>query len=76
MQQIRFPSDADVVAEEAAYYRSLSPDERFAYFQGILAMGDWMIKQSPNADLLRKQNEEQEQLAMQAVKDFIARHAR
>lgn len=75
-QPIRFPSDVEVVAEEAARFQALSPDQRFAYFQGILTTGEWMIKQSPHAEFLRRQHEEQEQLATKAIQDFIARHAR
>jgi hypothetical protein len=73
---IRFRSDCDVIAEEAARYRALSPDERFRYLQGILATGGWMIQQSPHSEAIREARQEQEELAMRAVKEFIARHAR
>ena len=72
---IKFPSDADVIAEETARYRALSPDQQFEHFRGILSTGAWMIEQSPKAAFIRKYTEEQEELAMRAVKEFFNRHA-
>ena len=72
---IQFPSDADVIAEEAARFRALSPEERMAVIRGILDAGERLIRLSPNAEFLRQYTEEQELLAQQAFKDFIARHA-
>ncbi len=73
---IKFPSDADVNAEEAARFRALSPGQRFQYLQGILATGGRMIQQSPKAAFILQYTQQQEELAMQKVKEFIARHAR
>jgi hypothetical protein len=71
---VRFPSDADVNAEEAARYRALSPDERFRYLQGMLVVGARLLRQSPKADFIREQTRQDEEAAMQVVKEFIARH--
>lgn len=72
---IRFPNDADVIAEEAARFRALSPEERMAVIRGILDAGERLMKLSPRAEFLRQYTREQEELAQQAIKDFIARHA-
>jgi hypothetical protein len=72
---IQFPSDADVIAEEAARFQALSQEARFENFSGVLAAGAWMMKQSPHAAFARSHALEQEEIAMRAVKEFIARHA-
>ena len=73
---LNFPSDADVVVEEAARFRALSPEERMRSIQGLLSAGALMMRRSPKAAFLREYTLEQEDLAQQAVKEFIARHAR
>jgi hypothetical protein len=72
---IQFPSNAEVVAEEAARFRALPPEAQFEVFRGVLAAGEWMMKQSPNSEFVRSHTLEQEEMAMRAVKEFIARHA-
>jgi hypothetical protein len=71
---IKFPSDAQIVAEEAARFRALSPAKRIELIRGLLAAGALMIKRSPKAEFLRAYALEQERLAQQAVKEFIVRH--
>ncbi|MEX0701096.1 MAG: hypothetical protein WD069_03285 [Planctomycetales bacterium] len=72
---VRFPSDADVIAEEAARFRRLSPEERLRTIEGILEAGEEMIRRSPKSEFLRQYALEQEELARQAIKEFVARHA-
>ena len=71
---IQFPSNADVVAEEAARFQALSPEAKFEIFRGVLAAGEWMMQQSSNSEFVRSHALEQEEDAMRAVKEFIARH--
>jgi hypothetical protein len=73
--QTRFPSDADVIAEEAARFRALSPRARLQLIQGLLAAGALMMRRSPRAAFLRHHAQEQEDRAQRAVKEFLARHA-
>jgi hypothetical protein len=73
---LKFPSDADVVFEEAKRFRALSPEERMRSIRGLLEAGALMMRQSPKAAFLREYTLEQENLAQRAVKEFIARHAR
>lgn len=72
---IQFPTDADVIAEEAARFRSLTPEERMAVFRGLLDTGERLMRLSPKAEFLRQYTQEQEELAQQAFTDFVARHA-
>jgi hypothetical protein len=71
---IKFPSDGDVIREEVARFRSLSPEERIAYIRGMITAGAVMIRLSPKAEFLQQCALEEKELARQAVKDFIARH--
>jgi hypothetical protein len=73
---LRFPSDAEVIAEEAARFRALLPAERMRVIRDLLNAGSLMMRQSPKAEFMRAYSEEQEELAQKAVKQFIARHAR
>ena len=72
---IKFPSDADVIAEETARFRALSPQERMRSIRGILEAGALMMQRSPKAAFLREYTLLQEDLYRKAVKEFIARHA-
>jgi len=72
---IKFPSDAEVIREEAARFRTLSPEDRMRSIRGMLAAGALIMRQSPKAAFLREYTLEQENRARQVVKEFIARHA-
>jgi hypothetical protein len=71
----KFPSDADVIIEEVARFRALSPEERIRSIRGLIEAGALMLRRSPKAEFLREYTLEQENLARQAVKEFLARHA-
>lgn len=71
---IQFPNDADVIAEEAARFRALSPEERMRVIADLLNAGEQLMKLSPKAEFLRQYTQKQEELAQQAFKEFIARH--
>jgi hypothetical protein len=73
---IKFPSDREIIAEEAARFRALSPENRLHSIRGLLATGALLMRQSPKATFLRDYTLEQEERARQAVKEFLARHAR
>jgi hypothetical protein len=72
---IQFPSDADVIAEEAARFRALSPEARLRSIRGLIAAGQLMMRNSPKAAFLQAHAAEQEAGSRQAVQEFIARHA-
>ncbi len=71
---ITFPSDVEVITEEVARFRALSPEARMRSIRGLLAAGALMMQRSPRAAFLRDYTLEQENRARQAVKEFLARH--
>ena len=73
---IQFPSAVEVITEEAARFRALSPEARLRSIRGLIAAGALMIQRSPKAAFLRAFTLEKENQAQQAIKEFIARHAR
>jgi hypothetical protein len=72
---VNFPSDAEVIADEAARFRALSPDARLRSIRGLLAAGALMMRRSPKAAFLRDLTLAEEHRARKAVQEFIARHA-
>ena len=72
---IRFPSDADVITEEVARFRALTPLERARSIRGLLAGGLFLMQRSPKADFLRQYTQQQEDRSRAAVREFVARHA-
>jgi hypothetical protein len=73
---IKFPSDAEVIIEDVARFRALSPEERLRSIRDMHATGVLMMRQSPKAAFMREYAEKQKNLARLAIKEFIARHAR
>jgi hypothetical protein len=73
---ITFPSDADVIAEEAARFRALSPEDRLQSIRGLLAAGALMMRRSPKVAFLREYALEQENRARRAIQEFVKRHGR
>lgn len=71
----KFPSDAGVIAQEAAWFRSLSPQRRLASIRGLFAAGAVMVRRSSRAAYLHQYAAEQKHLYQQAVKEFLDRHA-
>lgn len=71
---IRFPSEADVIAEEAARFRGL-PDEA-----KVRALGDsfrtylFLLSASGRAEELKLLAEKEERRARVAIQEFAARH--
>jgi hypothetical protein len=72
---IKFPTNTEIIAEESARFRTLSPQRRLESIRSLLAAGALMMRQSPKAAFLRDYTLEQENRARQAIKEFIDRHA-
>lgn len=72
---LRFPSDAEVVAEEAARFRASTPAERMRAIRSALAAGAVLIARSPKRAFLEAYRERQETLAREAIQRFVMRHA-
>jgi hypothetical protein len=71
---VKFPSETDVILEDVARFRALTPRERFRALQGLLEAGDLIRQKSPNAAWAKRYAEEQERLARRAFREFLARH--
>jgi hypothetical protein len=71
----KFPSQADVVIDDVKRFRALSPQDRMRVIRGLLNAGELMLNRSPKAAFMRDHMLEEKNLARQAVKEFIARHA-
>lgn len=72
---IRFPDSSEVIARDAAEFRSLPPRRRLAVIRGLVSAGSLMMRQSPKAAFLRVHADEQEEATRRAIREFVARHA-
>jgi hypothetical protein len=72
---VKFPSDADVIAEEAKRFSVLSSDDRLQLIRGLFDAGALMLQNSPRSAYLAQYAAEQENLSRQATREFLARHA-
>ena len=72
---IKFPSETEVILEDVARFRALSPEERIRAIQDMLACGLFLMSKSPKAVWARQYAEEQEALTQQNIREFLARHA-
>jgi hypothetical protein len=72
---MKFPSETEVILEDVARFRALSPAERLQTIRGMLATGAHLMSISPKAAWARQYSEEQKNLAQRNIREFIARHA-
>ena len=72
---LRFPTDAEVHAEEAARFRGLSAEERIAAIRSVLSAGELLIRRSSQQEFLHSHRQSQEDLARRAIEEFVGRHA-
>jgi hypothetical protein len=73
---VKFPSDTEVILEEVARFRRLSPRERIRTILDMVDFGARLQRMSPNSAWMRGYTEDQERLAQQRIREFIARHGR
>ena len=71
---IKFPSETEVILEDVARFRALSPVERIRSFRGFLKSAARIARRSPKADWAAKYAEEQEMAAQENVREFLTRH--
>jgi hypothetical protein len=72
---VKFPSETEVILEDVARFRALSPAGRLQALSGILDDGVYLMSISPKAAWAEQYAEEQELLAQRNIREFIARHA-
>jgi hypothetical protein len=73
---VKFPSETEVILEDVARFRALSPEGRARVLQDMLNDGAYLLSVSPKAAWAKQYFEEQELLAQRNMWEFIARHAR
>lgn len=72
---LHFPSHAEVVAEEAARFRASAPADRMRAIRSALTGGAILIAKSPRRAFIEAYRQQQEDLARQAITQFVMRHA-
>ena len=72
---VKFPSETEVILEDVARFRALSPGEQLQTLRGLLNSGALITQRSPKAAWAKQYAEEQEVLAQRNIREFIARHA-
>jgi hypothetical protein len=72
---IKFPDEADVIAEEAARFRALSAEERAAALEEAFLNYHFLLEASGRATELRRFADEEEARGRAAIQEFVARHA-
>ena len=73
---IRFPSDDDVIREETARFRALSPTEQIASIRGMIRVGGHLLRMNPNAARVRDEQQAEAAATHYSIREFIKRHGR
>ena len=71
---IKFPDEADVIAEEAARFRALPDAERVKELEEAFQTYHFLIEASGRADELKRFAEEEEEQGRAAIREFVARY--
>ena len=71
---VKFPSETEVILEDVARFRALSPEERMRTIRGLLADGMFLMSKSPKAAWAEQHDEDQKLLERQSIREFLARH--
>ena len=72
---VKFPSETEVILEDVARFRALSPGDRIRTIRGLLADGAFLLSRSPKAAWAKQYSEERKLIAQRNIREFIARHA-
>ena len=73
---IKFPSDAEVIAEEVARFRALSPEEQVRSIGEMLHTYFLLAELSPRPDAVARLADAEEAQTRAAIEEFVARHDR
>jgi hypothetical protein len=71
---IKFPSDAAVIAEEAARFRALSPESRVLALGEMFRLYHFLASRSAHPVALARLAQEEEERGRKAIEEFVARH--
>ena len=73
---VKFPSETEVILEDVARFRALSPEERLLVIRGMMASGAHLMRISPVKEWIEEDYEEQRRIKRQSIQEFIRRHDR
>ena len=71
---VKFPSETEVILDDVARFRALTPEEQLRSLRGLLHTGARILRNSSKAAWAKQYAEEQEVLAQRAIREFLARH--
>jgi len=72
---IRFPNNADVIAEDAARFRALSPEEQLKTIHELIKSGEFLMRNSNRQASLKQLAAIRMMEKHRAIREFVARHA-
>lgn len=71
---VKFPSETEVILEDVARFRTLTPERQLQSLRSLLRAGAHLRRISPKAAWAKEYAESQELLAQQNTREFFARH--
>ena len=71
---IKFPNEADVITEEVARFRKLSPEARIRALNEMYRLYQFLIANSGRPDILIRLANEDEERNRKAIEEFAAKH--
>jgi hypothetical protein len=71
---IGFPSQVEVISEEVARFRSLSPEDRVAALNEMFRLYQALAERSGRPDVVRLASSMEKDLSRTAVMEFAQRH--
>jgi len=71
---VRFPTDADVIAEEVARFRALSDQERVRALGELFQVYHFLAARSTRPEAISRFAHEDEDRGRAAIEDFVRRH--
>ena len=71
---IKFPCPEDVVAQDAARFRALVPEERVHTLDEMFRLYHFLAHVSGRSESIYRQAEIEEECGRTAIKEFVARH--
>lgn len=72
---IKFPDNAQVIAEEAARFRALTPDDRARTLGEMFQLYTFLAEHSGRPEAIAQLAREEEANERKAIEEFAARHA-
>ena len=73
---IRFPKDEDVIADEVARFRALTPEERVRTLGEMVRMYHFLADHAARPEAVTRIATAEEVCGRAAIEEFVARHDR